>query len=346
MMAMTASAQRRSTGFARAVFATAQARVNHGRVEEFLHKTRDEDALQILHRANAAPGSTTSTGFGAELQRDAFRDFLVNLAPYAAAARLIAQAVRASVGPVDETRYPIRLAGPTIPAWVSELGAIPIRSAAFTQVVIGPSKKMAHILVWSRELGKRSDAEQIFTQMLKEDIAAGIDSAFFASTAGSATQPAGLLFGVTPLTASGATGSVALTEDLSALASAVATGGSGSVTFVMNPQRLAMLRIIAPQLAASGDFVASAAVSVNRVVAVDGAEFLVAIDDAPEILQSEEAVIHMSDVPLPLMAAGVQADPQRSLWQTATVAARVIHSIDFVKRRSGAAAYLDGAGWN
>jgi len=349
MMAMTATpAQRRAHGFARAVFAVAQARVNHAKVEQYLHKTRDEDALQILHRANAAPGATTTVGFGAELQRDAFRDFLIGLGPYSGAARLIAQAVRAQTNPVDETKYPVRATTPTVPGWVAENSPIPVRSIDFDMITIGPAKKMAHVLAWSRELSKRSDADAIFQQMLKEDVAAGIDAAFFATTAGSAVQPAGLLNGVAALPASGASGKLALTEDLTALASAVATGGSGTVTFIMAPERLAMARIIAPELAANADLAASAAVPTTRVIAVDGPSLLIAIDEAPEILMSDEVNLHMSDIPLELVAdAGpTTADPHRSTWQTATKAARIIHEIDFVKRRSAAAAFIDGAGWN
>lgn len=347
MMAMTAATPRRSNGFARAVFAVACARVTHDKPERFLHKDRDADALVVLQRANAAPGATTTSGFGAELQRDAFRDFLIGLAPYSGAARLIEQAVRASVGPVDETKYPVRATTPTAPGWVAQLDSIPIRSIDFDLITIGPAKKMAHILAWSRELSKRSDADRIFQQMLREDVAAGIDAAFFATTAGSATQPAGLLNGVTPITASAATGKVALTEDLSALASAVAAGGSGAVTFIMAPERLAMLRIVAPELAVSADLAASAAIPTTRVVAVDGPSLLIAIDEAPEILMSDEVTLHVSDVPLEIVSdtGPTTADPVRSAWQTATKAARIIHEIDFVKRRSTAAAYIDGAGW-
>jgi HK97 family phage major capsid protein len=270
MMAMTATAQRRSQGFARAVFAVAQSKVTSRSVHDFLHKTRDEDAIQILHRANAAPGATTTAGYGVDLQRDAFRDFLLDLGPYSGAARLIAQAVRAEVSPVDETKYPVRATAPALPAWVSELGAIPVRSADFDLVTIGPVKKMAHILVWSWELGRRSDAFRIFSQMLREDAAAGIDAALFATTAGSAIQPAGLLNGVTPTTPSGSGGYAALVEDLAALGSAVATGGSGNVTYIMNPARLATARILAPEVVAVADIAAPAAVPIDRVIAVDG----------------------------------------------------------------------------
>jgi hypothetical protein len=248
---------------------------------------------------------------------------------------------------MDATLYPVRNGSPRAPAWVNELGEIPVTSIDFDLLSIGPPKKMTHILASSRELAKRSDAERIFMLMMKEDVAAGIDSAFFATTAGNATQPAGLLFGVAPTVPSGSGGHAAVIEDLAALGSAVSTGGSGDVTYVMNPARFATARILAPEVFAAADIVASAAIPADRVVAVDAAALLIATDPAPDIMQSDQAVIHMSDVPLPIVSgAGVVADPTRSLWQTATKAVRVIHEIDFIKRRSGAVAYADGTVWN
>ena len=207
---------------------------------------------------------------------------------------------------------------------------------------------MAHIIAWSRELGKRSDTVAIFERMLREDVAAGIDAAFFATTAGSASAHEGLLYGVSPITASIAAGKAgAEEEDLAALASAVATGGSGAVTYIAAPARLARLRIIAPELAARIDMVPSAALPADRVIAADGAGLLVAVDEAPDIVEGGDGVIHVSDTPLEIVSdtGPTTADPVRSLWQTATVALRVMHDLAFAKRRSTAVASVDGADW-
>jgi hypothetical protein len=127
----------------------------------------------------------------------------------------------------------------------------------------------------------------------------------------------------------------------------VGAGGSGSITWVAAPERAWRLRILAPELARDMDIATSPVVPADRVIAVDGPALFVATDPAPDIVKSEEAVLHMSDVPLEIVSdtGPTTADPVRSLWQTASVAARVIHEIDFVKRRSTAVAYLDGASW-
>jgi hypothetical protein len=346
MIATTDPAIRRPNPFARACFAQAMARVHHADAEQFL--TKDEGvALRIVQRANVSPGSTTTSGWGAELQRDAFRNFLIELSPYSGAARLIALAIQAATKPVDETNYPVRANGPTVPAWVGELDAIPVHSDTFSLVSIGPAKKMGHIISWSRELGKRSDAERIFDRMLREDVSAGLDSAFFATSAGSSTAPAGLLNGVSAISPTGNSGEDGIRSDLGQLAESVATGGSGNVTFVMAPEKLARLRIQAPTVAANTDIAPSAAVPTDRVIAVDPLSLLVAVDEAPEIMKAEEATLHMSNIPLEIVSdtGPTTADPVRSLWQTASAALRVIHELDFVKRRTGAVAFSDGVAW-
>lgn len=336
---------RRNNHFARAAFAMAQAAVNHGEPKDFL-RADDSGARQLLDRGVAVPGSTTGAGWGAELMQDGFGGFLTSLAAYSGAARLIAQALQVSLRPVEDTLYPVRSDNPVPPTFVLENGAIPVRSGVFQQITLPPARKMAHIMAWSREVGKRPDAEAIFNQLLREDVAAGIDAAFFATTAASAAAPAGLLNDVVAGTGYSGGDRGAIDADLTGLSDAVASG-NGSVTFVVAPKRLARLRIKAPDLVPVLDIVASAAVPADRIVAVDGASLLVSIDDAPDIHKADHATLHMSDTPLEIVShtGPTTADPVRSLWQTDSVGIRVIHELQFVKRRGDAAAYLDGATW-
>lgn len=327
--------------FARACFAVAQGKVRGNQPD--LHIRKDDTVTRaILDRGAVAPGSTTSVNYGDNLAQDALKNFLLSLAPYSGGARLIAQALSATVNAIEETRYPVRAAGAVPPAFVAENGAIPVRSSDFDLVTIGPSRKMAHILAWSRELSKRSDAEAIFDQMLREDVSAGVDAAFFATSAASSSAPAGLLNGASTTSGYGGGDRAAMEQDLIWLSNAVAV--SGNVTFVVSAKRLNRLRILAPELAAQLDIAPSAAVPEDRVVAADAASLIVAVDPEPDIQMSEGGLIHMSDGPLPISDGGT-ADPVRSLWQTATVAARVIHDLTFAKRRSDAVAYVDGATW-
>lgn len=333
--------------FVRAAYAAAQAAAGGGRAADYL-AANDATSMAILQRDAAPLGTTTDAGWAAELSRDAFRDFLVSLEQYSGAARLIAQAMPAVVDAYHVAHYPIRTAGRAAPAWVAEGGAIPVISSTFDDIEIGPAKKMASIIGWSREADRRADARNVFETMLREDVAAGIDGAFFATTAGSSSAAAGLLNGVSAIEGYAGGDITAMNTDLAALAAAVAIGGSGSVTFVMAPQRLAKLRILAPELAMAIDAVPSAAVPADRVIAADGPSLLVSVDSAPDISVSENGLAHMDTSATAISAAGspnTVAAPVRSMWQTAALAMRVIYELDFRKRRSAAVAYVDNATW-
>lgn len=230
------------------------------------------------------------------------------------------------------------------PSFVEENAPIPIRGDTFSLVTLGPLKKLAAIVAWSREVGKRSDAEQIFRLMLAEDVSAGLDAAFFSDAAADAVRPAGLLFGVAPITAAAGADEAAIRTDLAVLAEAVSATGSGSVTFIAAPARVAKLRILAPTLFPVLDIVASASIAADRIIAANGASLLVSVDPSPDVTVSNVATVHMDTAPAPIVD-GATASPVRELWQTASLAARLIHELSFVKRRAGAVAYIDAASW-
>jgi ssDNA thymidine ADP-ribosyltransferase, DarT len=219
-------------------------------------------------------------------------------------------------------------AGPAVLGWVAEGAPIAVGAASFATVVLGPPRKLGSIFVWSRELALRSDANQIFQTLLRESVAASIDSAMLSATAGSASAHAGLLAGVVALGAYPGGDSVAAEFDLAALANAcAANGGSGRTTFVMSADRLARLQIIAPILAGSIDAVASNACPASRVIGIDAAALVIAVDQEPEIVSVNCGTVHMSTVPLEIVStAPATADPVRDIWSTAAVAARQFYS--------------------
>ncbi|MCA1531436.1 phage major capsid protein [Bradyrhizobium sp. NBAIM03] len=335
--------------FTRACFALVQRHAlqrDHEDIDSFIPYD-DPVAKEIVARAVAGAGSATGSGWAAELAQQSFGAYLNDLAPHSGAARLIALATPAvTTNPEDTTKYPTRV-GPTAPGFVAENSPMALSNYAFDAVQIGPAKKMGVIVPFTRELAKRSDAERIFAQMLREDLAAGLDTALFSTSAATSAAPAGLLYGVTAGTGIPGADGAAMKQDLIDLAASVADGGSGNVTFVMAPKRLAKLRILDPVLAASLDVAASAAVPADRIIAADAAALLVATDPAPEIDASNAATLHMSSVPLEIVSltGPTTADPVRSLWQTASTAFRLLHDLAFAKRRATCVAYTDAVTW-
>jgi len=84
---------------------------------------------------------------------------------------------------------------------------------------------------------------------------------------------------------------------------------------------------------------------------VDAADFIAATGDTPQFSVSDQAVLHMEDTtPTALGTVATPntvAAPIRSLWQTDTMAIRMIMDINWALRRSGVSVWIGPAlAWN
>lgn len=302
----------------------------------------DPVALHLLRSAISGANLTTPAWAGVLAQR-AVAEWLGSLAPASAAAELIR---RGTVLPLGNSHAPLtiptRTNGPTALSWVAEAAPIPVRNYAFGTAQLA-AKKMAVLVVMTKELARYSDASVIFDAMLREDAAVSLDAAYFSTDDGTTTgHHAGLLAGLTPIA-----GSNDMAGDLAALAAAVGANGSGQVVFIMSPGRAASAGVRVPA-EASAVILPSLVPGVDEVIAVDPVALVHGFVPAPEIMSTEEAVMHMSDTPAQLGVAGtpnVVAAPSQSLFQTAQIALRLFVEIAFAARRSGAVAYADGCTW-
>ena len=86
------------------------------------------------------------------------------------------------------------------------------------------------------EMAQSSGGEEVFAQLLREDLAGSLDASLFSNTAGSAIRPPGLLSGVSPLTATTGGGASALQGDIAKVGGAVAAAtGSANIAFIASP---------------------------------------------------------------------------------------------------------------
>ncbi len=322
--------------FERAAFAMVMAAVNDQDETDACRLFPDDNVIPILLRAAVAPGSTT--GWAAELAQQATAAFLRSLAPQSAAAALMSYGVEINLDRLGRTTVPARAGLPSILPWVEESQPIPVSKQAITGIPVGPAKKMGLIVVFSGELAKRSSAQGTFSTLLRESAAVSLDAGYFSTEAGDDKTHVGLLYGVTPLAGSGNA-----LDDLTALALAAASGGSGQVVFVTGPGRAASMAVRMPELKTL--VLPSLAVPDTRVIAVDPASLVHGAGTEPDMTASRSALLHMSDDPLPVVGSGVTADPVRSLYQTDSIALRCLIDVAFGKRRSGAVAYLDEVTW-
>jgi hypothetical protein len=199
--------------------------------------------------------------------------------------------------------------------------AAPIVVLGGVAVSVSPApKSLAGMVVVSRELLRRSNAAQLLDAALRRSAAMAIESRMFSTSAAIAAAPAGLLVGVTPAAATGSIGG-----DLGVLARAV-SGTTNQPIFVGSPENAMAARIAAPGV----EVLRSTTLAEGTVVAIAPEALGVVVGEELVIETSDAATIHMSDVPLEIVAdGGPTADPVRSLLQTNSLALRIMIDVNW-----------------
>jgi len=84
-------------------------------------------------------------------------------------------------------------------------------------------------------------------------------------------------------------------------------------------------------------------------VLVDAADFVVVGGEAPRIEISDQATLHLEDTsPLDLVSGSpsVVAAPQKSLFQTDSLAIRMVMPLNWLQRRAGTIAWMSSTTWS
>ena len=93
----------------------------------------------------------------------------------------------------------------------------------------------------------------------------------------------------------------------------------------------------------------SATVPAKTMILVDAADFVVAGGEAPRMDVSDQATLHEEDTaPLALVSGspGTVASPQRSLFQTNSLALRMVLPLNWLMRRTGVVAWTQNVTWS
>lgn len=276
-----------------------------------------------LAKASTSPATTTTTGWAAELAASAVGEFVNSLVPQSAAAQLIEMGQKASLDGRYTVAYPRRLGLPGTVPFVLQGGAIPVVQRDLTAIVLGPATKLAIISAFTQELAERSAVESAVTTILREDAASSLDATIFSNVAASASRPAGILNGITPLTATAGGTATAMATDIRALISAVVAAGGGSqIVFFANPVRAAAMALIG-NAPFPYKVIPTRALAADALVALDPGAFTSGFGAEPRVDISGDAVLHFDDT-TPLAIGTVDttntvAAPSRSLFQTASI---------------------------
>jgi hypothetical protein len=308
---------------------------------------RDEPT-QIILRAATAPASMTVSGWASDLAAQSLVDFLVGLAPLSAGAALMARGLRVSMQGFGAVTVPNVLVSATdAGGFVAEGAPIPVRALNISAGATFTPFKLAVITMYSRELARSSNIEDVVKQVLGEAVALSLDAAIFSTAAGSTIRPGGILQGVVPIAATASGTAQALSRDVANLVGALsAAGGGRDVVLVCAPQQTASLKVWAgPRF--DIPILTSAALSAGTIVAVEAPSFASGFNPIPEFSASIEAVLHEENTtPLSIVdGSSTLAAPVRSLWQTDIVALRTLLRVAFAMRASGHVQVVNSVTW-
>lgn len=319
----------------------------------FPHDEKLKTLVRIIDRSLVEKGAvtpyTTASDSGA-LAQTMISDVISILAPTVASAFIVDDSVK--VPRVDG------ISGITVPnvavsangiGPVGEAQGIPVQQLAFDDSNLLVLFKNALILVASRDLFDKSIPafSAIITAAVIENFAMWLDAAMFSSTAGSSVRSAGFLNGISALTKSVKSDSLAaMQEDVVNTAGAVSSVASGGpVVLVAGPKTSIKLQQFSDRI---GPFpvYGSAAVAEGTLIAIAPKGIATSIDETPEVAISKQTTILMRDDPTATLSAlgtpNTAAAPIRSLLQTDSVATRMIFGASWVRRSDSAVAYVSG----
>jgi hypothetical protein len=294
-----------------------------------------DESVQLLLRAAAPPADMTSAAALIEIAHA----ILPMLAPYSAASRLFAAGLSVSFDREGAITIP-GLSTANV-AFVRGGGAKPVVQSTSTAARLDPHK-LAGVAVATDEILALGSAETVIQNMLAESAGPALDAVVFSSAAATPDAPAGLLNGITPLTASASTDFFdALAADVAAVVGAIAPVAGGSrIAFVMNPAQYFSVRLRTFDFA-EPDMVlfATASLPVGSLVAV-ALNALVSATSPPEFEMGTQTMLSMNDTP-----TAWPNGPVMSMFQTASTAIKMVERVSWALRSSQAIAVINGVKW-
>ena len=329
-------------------------------LDHLLATHRGDDDYELLHgitKAATQPASTVVAGWASELVGVTVSQFVSSLKP-SAFAQLSAEALQLG-SPAGGLRVPSRSATPTIHgSFIGEGQPIPARRFGLVSKTLLPHK-IGVISEFSKEITKQSplDIQRIIENEILNDSRTAVDAVLLDNVAQDAIRPHGLRYnqltgavipGLTPSVATNLVEKIA--ADLKGLI--VAVQPANRIALIVNPAQAASIALALPFENAAITTIVTASQTAGQVLALDLDAF-VAASGLPEFLVSESASFHEEDAtPLPLVGGTAQppvigsvAAPVRNMFQTATIAVRLIWPCTWTVRRTGAVAWMANVTW-
>jgi HK97 family phage major capsid protein/HK97 family phage prohead protease len=327
----------------------------------------NDEATQIILRAAVNPANTTVAGYAAELVQTGFGAFIDRIIANSLYEPVASLGGRFDLGRNGSLKIPTRTTtAKASGAWVGEGSPKPVKKISLAPVTLTPHK-LAVITTFTEEMAFYSvpAIEGVLQKAMLDDTREALDGFLIDNVASSTSRPAGLLNGVTPITAasSGTTIEKIVTDINALIAPMEAVGGGTKVVLMMNP---AQARRLGMAQTTTGDFafgdinqaqskfgvsriVVSTTITAGTVIAVDADWFATVTGDTPRFAVSNEATLHEEDTtPLAIGTPGAPATiaaPVRSLFQTDSMAIRLSIYVTWGMLRTGMVQTVNSVGW-
>jgi len=308
-------------------------------------------------RANEVSAGSTS-GWGAELVAADTRytgDFIEFLHSKTVYDRLPLRPIPADVNVRGQD-------GASVGYWVGEGKAIPTTDASFSDVDLSPLKVGA-LAVITKDLLRRSspEAERMVRDSLQKASTQRVDATFCgAAAASSGVSPAGILNGVSALGSSG-TDFEAVARDVQEFYQYFLTQKNfGELYWLMNPGlALAIGNLrndfgqkVFPDIRPDGGtfegfpVVTGDNVAANDLILLKPGDIYKIDDRGVEVSVSTDATIEMNSVPVgDSVTPTAAAEDPVNLFQTESIALKVVRSANYAKRRSTAVTFMTDANY-
>jgi hypothetical protein len=290
-------------------------------------------------KATSAPAITTVTGWAKELAAQRVADAVSVLSAAASSVEVMRSGLLLTWDGYGAIFVPSLATSANNASFVQEGSPIPVRQFATSAGSLLPYK-VATIAALTREMIESSNAEVLITEALVGSSALAIDAQFFSVNAASAAAPAGIRNGITALTPSAnADPFGAFFEDMASLIGAVgAVGGRGPFYLVSNAGRWASMKT--RFVTETGDIIPVMSPAVgNDLIAIAPQAIAAAVDADPDVETVDAGVLVMDTAP---GVAGI-AGPERSLFQTDTLAIKIRWPVSWVVRSAAGVAWLTPA---
>jgi len=342
--------------FTRLVIAKTLARIDDVSAVGIAHRRWGKTNPQLVEtiKAAVAGGGTGSGEWGAELVHldrytGDFIDFLYS--------RTVFDKL-----PLREVPANVNIAGQDGAAtgyWVGESKSIPVSKADFMDVNLR-NLKVAALAVVSKELLRDSQpsAELLVRDALVNASAQKVDQTFLSTAAESAgVSPAGILNGVSAGSSAGSDIEGVIADVKALYAPFIAANNADGLQFVTTQSLSKALGLMQntlgnwafPGLSANGGsllgdtLVAGGNVGAGHLILLKPSDIYKIGDRGVEVSMSTEASIQMDGAPDGASDTPVANTSLVSMYQTDSVAIKVVRPLNFAKRRASAVAYIGDA---